>query len=237
MPSLAYQAVLLDAGGVFHLPDPERIIAVATDAGFTIDRSRIDEAHYAGAATVSGREGDDPHAFWTGYLLHYVETLGVPPEHIEAALEGFAAAFTAGGLWRRVIPGSVDALREIAATGVRLAIVSNANGTVEARLRDEGICQVGPGAGVPVEVVIDSAVVGVEKPDPRIFEITLEHLGLSPEDVIHVGDTPAADGDGARAAGIRPILLDPYGFLEGVDPATRIPHLRDVVGIVNPAHT
>ena len=99
---------------------------------------------------------------------------------------------------------------ELAAAGYTLAIVSNATGTVEAQLRANAICQVGPGPGVTVDAVIDSSVVGYAKPDPRIFEITLERLGVAPAEAVHVGDTPGADVAGARAAGIRPILVDPH---------------------------
>ena len=93
-----------------------------------------------------------------------------------------------------------------------LAVVSNSDGTVEDRLRTEGICQVGPGPGVPVAIVIDSDVVGVAKPDPAIFRLALEATGVAPERGLHIGDTVGADVDGARAAGVRPIHLDPYGF-------------------------
>jgi putative hydrolase of the HAD superfamily len=55
-------------------------------------------------------------------------------------------------------------------------------------------------------------VVGYEKPDPRIFHVALDKLGVAPERAVHVGDTACADIDGARAAGVRPLHLDPYGF-------------------------
>ncbi len=59
--------------------------------------------------------------------------------------------------------------------------------------------------------VIDSTVVGYEKPDVRIFEAALARAGagIRATDVVHVGDTLAADVAGARAAGITPIHFDP----------------------------
>ena len=77
-----------------------------------------------------------------------------------------------------MIPGSVEALRDLKALGVKLAVVSNADGSVEQQLRDDGIGQVGPGDGVELDAVLDSAVVGVAKPDPRIFELALERIGV-----------------------------------------------------------
>ena len=104
---------------------------------------------------------------------------------------------------------SIEALPALAATGVRIGIVSNADGSVEARLRAEGICQVGPGAGVPVDIVIDSSAVGRRKPDPRIWDAALEATGVAASESIHGGDRFITDFGGARAAGIRPAQCDP----------------------------
>jgi len=50
----------------------------------------------------------------------------------------------------------------------------------------------------------------VSKPDPTIFRLALDALGVDPHDAIHVGDTPAADVVGAWAAGVTPVLVDPF---------------------------
>ena len=59
--------------------------------------------------------------------------------------------------------------------------------------------------------VIDSALVGYEKPDPRIFAAALERTGADPDRTLHIGDLYHADVVGARTAGIHALLLDPYG--------------------------
>jgi putative hydrolase of the HAD superfamily len=110
-----------------------------------------------------------------------------------------------------VIDESVEGLAKLVDTGVPVGVVSNSDGTIERRLKEMGILQVGPGRGVEVRCVIDSGGVGVEKPDPRIFDFALDVLGLSSESVWYVGDTPAFDIVGARRAGLVPILMDPFG--------------------------
>jgi putative hydrolase of the HAD superfamily len=80
------------------------------------------------------------------------------------------------------------------------------------RLRDREILQVGPGPGVEVDCVIDSGDVGVMKPDPRIFRIALEAMGVDARAAWYVGDMPAFDVVGARRADVRPWLIDPYGL-------------------------
>ena len=70
---------------------------------------------------------------------------------------------------------------------------------------------------MPVEVILDSSVVGLSKPDPAIFRLALDTLGVEAERAIHVGDTPAADVEGAWAAGVTPVLVDPYGLHPSVE--------------------
>ena len=79
--------------------------------------------------------------------------------------------------------------------------------------------------------MLDSGVVGVAKPDPRIFAIALERLGVAAEHTIHVGDTPAADVDGAIAAGVTPVLVDPYDDHRELD-VVKVRSLADVVELL-----
>lgn len=227
-------AVLLDVGGVFFLPDNDHIAGALERVGLTVDRSTLDRAHYEGAANLDRFvEGD--RQIWQAYNQAYARACGVDDAHLADAVEALLNEFSVAEVWTRLVPGSRAALERIAALGVKVAIVSNADGTVEEQLRADGICQVGPGAGVPVDAVLDSTVVGVAKPDPKIFEIALERVGVAPERAIHVGDTPAADVVGARAAGVRPVLVDPYDLHPrlGVD---RVHALAEVVDLVASAN-
>ncbi|MCZ7526221.1 MAG: HAD family hydrolase [Acidimicrobiia bacterium] len=230
MPAAPVDAVLLDVGGVLHLPDHDRILTALARAGAVVDPALLDRAHYAGiAALTTFTEGDA--RIWRDYQVAYARSLGVGDELLEEVLEELSAEFTTGAVWRRVIPGSVEALRALSATGRALAVVSNADGSVADRLWADGICQVGPGVGVPVQAIVDSGVVGVAKPDPRIFRIALEALGVEASRAVHVGDTPEADVLGARAAGVRPVLLDPFGLHEGID-CDRVASLADLVDLL-----
>lgn len=230
MPSPAVRAVLLDVGGVFHLPDHDRIVAALARAEIDIDPTVLDRAHYAGVAALEDfTEGD--RSIWLAYNRAYALACGAPDDRIEEVAEILLSEFTTGGVWTRIIPGSREALQVLAELGVALAIVSNADGSVEAQLRTDGICQVGEGDGVPVGAVLDSSVVGMSKPDPRIFELALDRLGVSPSDAIHVGDTPAADVDGARAAGVRPVLIDPHDDHVALD-VERVRSLGELVELV-----
>ena len=84
-------------------------------------------------------------------------------------------------------------------------MISNSNGSARTLLE-------GAGLGDELDFVIDSALVGVEKPDPRIFRLALEQAGVAPHEAVYIGDLYSVDVLGSRAAGLRSILLDPRGY-------------------------
>lgn len=84
-----------------------------------------------------------------------------------------------------------------------------------------------------VAIVIDSHVVGVEKPDPRIFELALSALDLPADRCVYVGDTVYFDVSGARNAGILPLHFDPFGLCPDDDHE----HLSDLAELVTAARS
>jgi putative hydrolase of the HAD superfamily len=232
----APKAVLLDVGGIFHLPDHDRIVGAFARADVTVTPDVLDRAHYAGAAQFTVETGEiDWAGQWRRYLEAYITTSGVgedDPSIREEVHKHLDSEFAAGDLWARIVPHSVDGLRALVATGVRVGIISNADGSVAQRLAAQEVLQVGPGLGVEVECVIDSGAVGVSKPDPRIFHIALEAMGVDAADGWYVGDMPGIDVVGARNAGLWPIVMDPFGFQPDADYA-RVTSLFDVAEMVS----
>jgi len=226
-------AVLLDAGGVFVLPDPERILGAFVRAECTVSREVLADAHYRAAVRFGTHldvEANWSEA-WLDYLRTYVAECGVPPEWRDEAHVHIDSEFADAALWVEPVPGSREGLEALADTGVRLGIVSNADGMMAQRLAQLELCQVGPGIGVEIECVVDSGNVGVMKPDPRIFEAAVDLLGLRAEQVWYVGDMPAIDVVGARRAGIRPFLMDPLGLHLDADYG-RVPSLAALADVI-----
>ena len=90
------------------------------------------------------------------------------------------------------------------------------------------------GFGTEVGVVIDSAVVGVSKPDPAIFAVALAALGIPDTErstVVHVGDSLRYDVTGAIAAGVRPVHLDPHGYCPAPAGHEHIRRLDEIVAL------
>jgi putative hydrolase of the HAD superfamily len=101
-------------------------------------------------------------------------------------------------------PDAIPALGGLRDRGLRLVTVSNWDCSLP-RVLD------GCGLGELLDGTITSAEVGARKPDPAIFERALELAGCEPGEALHVGDTAQEDVTGARAAGIRPLLIDRDG--------------------------
>jgi putative hydrolase of the HAD superfamily len=101
-------------------------------------------------------------------------------------------------------PDVVPALRELRDRGQRLVAVSNWDCSLPRVLERCGLGDLLDGA-------VSSAIAGACKPDPAIFAPALELAGCGPDQALHVGDTPGEDVAGARAAGIRPLLIDREG--------------------------
>jgi putative hydrolase of the HAD superfamily len=205
--AVQFDAVLFDAGGVLVVPDPMVLGAALEPFGGSTSVATLIRSHYAGmrAQDAEATERDD----WAVYAASYVRAAGVPEASRAEATAAMRTVFSPY-LWRFPLMGSVAALVRLRNAGVPIGVVSNASGQIEACLANQGVCQVGPGAGVPVSVVVDSEVVGVMKPDPKIFAPALEVLGLPPERVAYVGDSVRNDVHGALAAGLQPLHLDPY---------------------------
>jgi HAD superfamily hydrolase (TIGR01549 family) len=163
----------------------------------------------------------DDRGRWRMYFERIVEGCGLRAKSvIDAALDELAAIHATSNLWE-VVPDEVRALLDRAKGRYRMAVVSNANGTVRAKLERVGL------AGY-FEAILDSHEEGIEKPDPRIFARAMERLGARPEDSLYVGDYYHIDVVGARSAGMEAVLLDPAGA-HADKPVRRIASIGELI--------
>jgi putative hydrolase of the HAD superfamily len=206
-PVARFDAVILDAGGVLVLPDPTVLAPLLAYFGgdSTLDAHR--RAHYAGMKAKSDVSATE--TTWDIYNDAYVAAVGVAEDdRVEAAevLDRTRYHHT----WRWIIPESLAALDRLARAEVPMGVVSNASGQIEAMLA-RGIAQVGPGLHIDMRVIVDSHVAGVAKPDPAIFDHALPAFAEFDLDrIAYVGDSVTMDIASSAAAGLHPILLDPF---------------------------
>lgn len=214
-PESRFDAVLFDAGGVLVLPDPTVLGPLLAPYGGDPSVPAHRRAHYAAMAVKSMVYAGETD--WHDYNLTYVRAVGVHAELEEHAAVVLDRTRTEH-LWRWAIPETLTALAALAEADVPMGVVSNASGQIEHMLRFAGICHVGAGPAVTMRCVVDSHVVGVAKPDPRIFDHALPHFAeFDRARIAYVGDSVKMDVGGARAAGLHPVLVDPYGDHDGAD--------------------
>ncbi len=113
------------------------------------------------------------------------------------------------------------AVAEIKRRGLALGLISNTDRDVGPLCDDLGVAE-------SFDFILSSCTVGFEKPDPRIFYLALDLAGVAPQEAIHVGDQYKSDVIGARAAGIKPLLLDRYDMLAHLDGCARIRGLAEI---------
>ena len=222
---LIIETIFLDAGGVLVFPNWVRISETMRRHGVAVAPEALAAAepfakrHLDHTRTI--RATNDEKRGWLYFNL-ILERAGITPSAATtSALEELHAYHQASNLWEYMPPEVLPSLRAIREMGLKVAVVSNANGTICAAADRLGI-------GELVSCVLDSHTEGVEKPDPRLFEIALERSGADRATTIHVGDIYEVDVVGARQAGIWPVLLDAAGLYPDADCA-RVPSLTALV--------
>jgi putative hydrolase of the HAD superfamily len=108
------------------------------------------------------------------------------------------------GIRFQAYPDAAPALATLRERGLRLVAVSNWDCSLPVVLERCGL-------GEALDDVVTSASAGSLKPDPAIFRVALAEARCEADEVVHVGDTPEEDGDGAAAAGIRCLIIDRDG--------------------------
>jgi len=206
------EAVIFDAGGTLVRLDFEWMAHAVAEAGVATDAAILRRAEVEGrrAYDHSRRRPNSPSAPLGGpgdirrYFGGMLEAADVPAARIEAVIDRFIERERDAGLWTRPMEGARAAVEGVGALGLRRAVISNSDGRAEWHLEHTGLR-----AGL--EFVIDSQRVGVEKPDPAIFRLALERLDVPAARALYVGDIRSVDEDGAAAAGMQFVLIDPSG--------------------------
>ena len=199
---MSVRAVLFDAGNTLLFLDYERLAAGITPvAGVPLTAellaSRADEA-----ALVMERAAATDRERAALYLETLFRLAGVPEERLDDVRAALWRLHGERHLWTGVDRRTVGTLRRLRAAGLRLGVVSNSDGRVDQALAAAGLREY-------FDVVVDSDLAGVEKPDPRIFSFAIEALGLRPDEVLYIGDIYEVDVVGAEAAGLHAALVDP----------------------------
>jgi putative hydrolase of the HAD superfamily len=213
-PSRRLKTIFLDAGGVLVWPNWARVATILRGQGIHIDPTQLAAADpFVRRQFDAGEIPSEPvggAGSWRYFDL-VLERLGISSSPATAAAASALWAYhQAENLWEHVPEFVPPALIELRRQGLQLVVVSNANGTIRKAFDRLGL-------GVLVDLVIDSAEEGIEKPDPRLFQIALQRSGAAASSTLHAGDLYRIDVLGARAAGLAAVLVDEANLYPAVD--------------------
>ena len=198
--------IFFDAGNTLVTIDFETVAKIITSFGYEADPHKLEELEQKARSLVDCpivvAATEDTNR-WIRHYTVILEGVGVKEEAKQWQILGaLKEEHQRLNLWRHVDDSTPTVLEELKQRGYRIALISNADGSIESLMETVGLKRY-------LEFCIDSAVVGVEKPDPKIFDLALARMGVAAENCVYVGDLYHVDVVGARAAGLIPILLDP----------------------------
>jgi len=235
------RAVFFDVGNTLLFPHPsvsEVCRQILAEEGHVHDLSAIDalmplvdefyEDRYQSDDTFWTDEAETSQV-WIGMYSLLCRKLGIEDEAEHIALRVYEE-FGRADRWR-AYDDVVPAFRRLRDRGLSIGLISNWDKRLTGLMDGMGIAPL-------LDTIVSSAEVGLHKPDPRIFELACDRLGVAPEESAHVGDHHYADVLGARAVGMLPILIDRHagegralaesaiGTLESIETALGLEALR-----------
>jgi putative hydrolase of the HAD superfamily len=208
------ETVFLDAGGVLVFPNWTRVSDALARHGVAVPAEMLAQAEFRAkrrldlGETISAT--NDTQRGWLYFNLTLEEAGVDRTARSDAALDELRTYHSGENLWESVPDDVMPTLNALRAMGLALVVVSNANGKLRYLFDRVGLTSA-------VDVLFDSHEEGVEKPDPRLFQIALARAHARPETTLHIGDLYHVDVIGARAAGLHAVLLDIAGLYDGYD--------------------
>lgn len=236
MASPCITTITFDAGNtlLYCDPSPAEIYAVALGRhgrAVTADEvepvfagawSDLQERTPAGIDRYSSQPGGEKQ--WWGVFLREVLSRLDHDADWEPLLDELYAAFSNPAVWK-VFPETRTTLESVRSRGLRMAVISNWDRRLPEILDNLELTDW-------FDTITVSAIEGIEKPAPGIFNATLDRLDIRPGETLHVGDSPLEDYEGSKAAGMIPVLVDRPGIFAG-NGYRRIGSLAEVLDLLD----
>lgn len=219
-PAGRWSGIFFDVGGTLLYPDPVVIGASIQDLlGQRLPEDRLFAAIQFGSVAIDQAisRGQSIERWWHlffGSVLHHLGFDGAAaPPRLDAMVRVLRACHQRRNLWSHLLPGTHEVLETLRQKGFQLGVISNSDGKVRGQLEEARLAPY-------FSFILDSHVVGCEKPDPAIFRLALQESGLPASEVLYVGDIVAIDAVGATGVGMSALILDPLGLRTGAGVST-----------------
>jgi putative hydrolase of the HAD superfamily len=217
--------LIFDAGGVLVFPDFDLLAEIANQVNIETIPVKIAEQH----ANLFRAFDEHVSQYQNFPDIHYFrdifEKLTASEEKIRAAVDLTHNFDKKKHIWTTTRPWVGESLKILQEQGFHMAVVSNSDGRVDQILQELDLRKY-------FDIVIDSFVVGIEKPDPRIFNIALENLNWEISESIYIGDIFYIDIWGANQAGLGGVHIDKMDLYNDWD-GIRIPSVKELPDLIN----
>lgn len=194
------RGVSFDFGDTIVALDEAELLSKIQREGLTAELARLEAAvgpaRLAYDTAIANGTANHP---WKPFMKALLEHAAARPAvDIDRVVDLLWLDQPRRNIWRKLLDGMPELCRDLARAGVPIAILTNSEGKARDLVQELNLDDA-------FQIVIDSGVVGVAKPDARIFAALVSAMGLAPGEILHVGDSLRADVLGARAAGLEAI--------------------------------
>lgn len=205
--------LLFDAGGTIVFPNQRFLIQLAQRQGLELTHEQLFDGYYRVMHKLDCDQahcdkGFNPSPWPEVYINLLSDELKMNSSTAEEIVKTFSARHRERNLWAFTFDWVRETLGLLKNKGYGMSVISNSDHRTKTVIHDIGLDSY-------FDRVFASEILGVEKPDPRIFEIVLCELELEPNETLYVGDVFYVDVRGANQAGIGGIHLDPLHLFKG----------------------
>ena len=211
--------IFFDVGNTLLFPNRARMLApLPADGHPTLEAWQALERRTKHEFDQGLMEGKVDQNFWWTFHTYLLQGLNALDDGLRNTL---VENTQKSSNWDQILPGTREALERLRKQ-YAIAVISNADGKIDAVLRRCGIVDC-------FQSITDSGHVGYEKPHPAIFEAALREMKADAGDSLYVGDVYSVDYMGARQAGMQAVLFDVAGAYRerGVPRVESLLHLED----------
>ncbi|NLI77040.1 MAG: HAD family hydrolase [Candidatus Riflebacteria bacterium] len=214
-PPRRWTGIFFDVGGTLLYPDPV-VIGDHLEGilGRGLPEDRVFAAIQFGSVAIDQAIAQGQsierwwHLFFGSVLCHLGFDGAATRSRLDALVSDLRACHEKKNLWSYLLPSTHGVLETLQGKGFHLGVISNSDGKVRGQLEEAGLAPFFP-------FILDSHVVGCEKPDPAIFRLALQESGLPASEVLYIGDIVAIDAVGATGVGMSALILDPLRLRAG----------------------
>jgi HAD superfamily hydrolase (TIGR01509 family) len=199
--------IFFDVGNTLLFPNRPRMLQpIPEDRHPTLAHWQALERRTKREFDAGMTSGKVDHGFWWTFHTYLLQELNALNDGVRDKL---VENTQNSANWDQILPETRQALERIRQE-YGIAVISNADGRIDAVLRQCGICDC-------FAAITDSGIVGHEKPHPAIFEVALRQMKADPAESLYVGDVYSVDYVGATGAGMQAVLFDVAGAYRGRD--------------------